>query len=102
MPRPDFERLTDATPHARFLSNGRFTTLVTSAGTGGSWPGFRVALRLADGLTQVELAVKNANGRAAGVVSCRLDGAAAPVEGDAAHVRVPRDGARHELEIELG
>src|SRR5258705_3523535 len=37
MPRPDFARLSDPTPHARFLSNGRFTTLVTSAGTGGSW-----------------------------------------------------------------
>ena len=31
---PSFESLTDSGPHARLLSNGRLTALLTSAGTG--------------------------------------------------------------------
>ena len=35
---PAFDRLDDAAPHARLLSNGRFNSLLTSAGTGfASW-----------------------------------------------------------------
>ena len=37
---PPFDRLTDAAPHARLLSNGRYGVLLTSAGTGySSWGG---------------------------------------------------------------
>jgi cyclic beta-1,2-glucan synthetase len=77
-------------------------TLVVRPCIPDAWPGFRVALRLADGRTQVELVVRNASGRAANVIGCLLDGTPAPIEGGAAHVPVPRDGARHRLEIELG
>ena len=31
---PPFDRLTDAAPHGRLLSNGRYRVLLTSAGTG--------------------------------------------------------------------
>jgi len=40
---PSLERASDPTPHARILSNGRWTTLATGAGTGFSaWRGLTI------------------------------------------------------------
>jgi cellobiose phosphorylase len=67
-----------------------------------AWTEFRVTYRLPGAGTRYAIRVRAPSGVNARVVAVRLDGAAlAPVDG-AAQWEIARDGALHEVEVELG
>jgi cyclic beta-1,2-glucan synthetase len=67
-----------------------------------AWPGYRVDYRVPGHGTRYAIRVRSPGGCSARVVRVRLDGAElAPVDG-AAVWPIARDGARHEVAVELG
>ena len=82
------------------FENGR--QLVVAPRVPDGWERFRVACAVPGDSTRVEIAVENPHRRAASVVAARLDGREIEVAGGAARVALPRDGATHHLEVELG
>jgi cyclic beta-1,2-glucan synthetase len=67
-----------------------------------AWPGFRIEYRVPGAATRYAIQVRNPNGCSASVVAVRVDGRPlAPVDGAAAWP-IARDGAAHEVEVELG
>ena len=82
------------------FENGR--QLVVAPRVPDGWERFRVACAVPGDSTRVEIAVENPHRRAASVVAACLDGREIEVAGGAARVALPRDGATHHLEVELG
>ena len=82
------------------FENGR--QLVVAPRVPDGWERFRVGCAVPGDSTRVEIAVENPHRRAASVVAARLDGREIEVAGGAARVALPRDGATHHLEVELG
>jgi len=66
------------------------------------WPGFRIDYRVPGTGSHYAVAVRNRSGCAARVVAVRADGAALEPVAGAAVVPLAADGARHEVEVELG
>jgi cyclic beta-1,2-glucan synthetase len=65
------------------------------------WPGFRLAYRLPDGRGRLAIEVRNPSGGGA-VVAARLDGQSLAVQGGAARIPLPRDGAEHRADVVMG
>jgi len=67
-----------------------------------AWREFRIRYRLPDGRTHYAIHVKNPRACSERVVAVRLDGRALAPVGGAAVWEIARDGAGHEVEVELG
>jgi cellobiose phosphorylase len=67
-----------------------------------TWPEFRIELRLPGADTRYAIHVRNPSGSAACVTRVRVDGVDLPPQEGAAIWPVAGDGARHDVEVELG
>jgi cyclic beta-1,2-glucan synthetase len=67
-----------------------------------TWPGFRLEYRAPGDGTRYAISVRSPGRCSARVVAVRLDGAPLALEEGAAVWPLARDGARHEVEVELG
>ena len=82
------------------IENG--STLVMKPCVPDDWPGFTIKGKLADGSASYRIVVGNPHGSAKRIVSCSLDGVVMENSGEVARVRLPRDGAMHEVCMVLG
>jgi cyclic beta-1,2-glucan synthetase len=67
-----------------------------------AWPGYSITWTEPDGRTCHNINVRNPDGRAAEVRTCAVDGQAVAVADGAARWPIFADGARHEVEVDLG
>ena len=67
-----------------------------------AWPGFRLDYRAPGDATRYAIRVQSPRGCSARVVRVRLDGAELAPQDGAAVWPLARDGAMHEVEVELG
>jgi cyclic beta-1,2-glucan synthetase len=67
-----------------------------------AWPGYRIAYRVPGCGTHYAIDVRNPSGCSARVTRVRVDGAELAPEDGAAAWPITRDGARHDVVVELG
>ncbi|MFO7655174.1 MAG: hypothetical protein R6X25_15350 [Candidatus Krumholzibacteriia bacterium] len=77
-------------------------TLVLAPCIPDEWPGFGIRWRVPGTEAVYDIQVDSGSGCGEAVVKVLLDGAELPVHDGRARIPVARDGARHQVRIELG